>query len=63
MQSPQKIKPAIIINLSHLIVSIVNHSTIQNNCICYNEIIKRNKCSYDTKCTIPKLLLVVRWRK
>ena len=44
-----------ITNLSYLIVSITNHSTIQNICRGYNELIKRNRCSYDTKCTIPKL--------
>ena len=52
---PQKFKTAIIINLSHLIVSIVNYSTIQNYCRCYNVLNKRNRCSYDTKCTFPKL--------
>ena len=52
---PKKFKTAIIINLSHLIVSIVNYSTIQNYCRCYNVLNKRNRCSYDTKCTFPKL--------
>ena len=46
----QKFKPVIITNLSHLIVSIANHSTIQNYCKCYNELIKMNMCSYDSKC-------------
>ncbi|MDU2116494.1 MAG: DUF308 domain-containing protein [Veillonella sp.] len=34
--------------LSYLIVSILNHSTVQNNCRCYNELNKRNMCSYNT---------------
>ena len=55
----QNFSPVFITNLSHLIVSIQNHSTIQNYCRCYNELNKRNRCSNDTKCTIPKLLLVV----
>ena len=37
----QKLLPINITNLSYLIVSIANHSTIQNYCKCYNELIKR----------------------